>query len=83
MLHQHAPLLRTYALLLERRGYEVTVVDSTIQMILKLEVEEDCFEGIARRSFLRAEAESFELCAICERDTSDFASSFNLEWSGI
>jgi len=37
MLQPHQPLLRTHALLLECRGYEVTAVDSIMQMILKLE----------------------------------------------
>jgi DNA-binding response OmpR family regulator len=46
VLHSHQPLLRTYALLLERRGYEVAAVDSVIQMILRLEAEEDCFDGL-------------------------------------
>jgi hypothetical protein len=46
MFHQHPLLLRTYALLLERRGYQVAAVDSTMQMILKLEAEEDCFDGL-------------------------------------
>jgi DNA-binding NtrC family response regulator len=35
-----------YALLLERRGYQVAAVDSIMQMILKLEAEEDCFDGL-------------------------------------
>jgi len=46
MFHRHPPLLRTYALLLERRGYQVAAVDSTMQMILKLEAEKDCFDGL-------------------------------------
>jgi DNA-binding NtrC family response regulator len=46
MFHQHPPALRSYALLLERRGYQVAAVDSTMQMILKLETEEDCFDGL-------------------------------------
>ena len=46
VLHHHQPLLRTYSLLLERRGYEVAAVDSVIQMILKLEAEEDSFDGM-------------------------------------
>jgi DNA-binding NtrC family response regulator len=46
MFHQHPLLLRTYALLLERRGYQVAAVDSTMQMILKLEAEEDCLDGL-------------------------------------
>jgi DNA-binding NtrC family response regulator len=46
VLHSHQPLLRTYALLLERCGYEVAAVDSVIQMILRLEAEEDCFDGL-------------------------------------
>ena len=46
MLHPHQPLLRTHALLLECRGYEVAAVDSIIQMILKLEAEEDAFDGL-------------------------------------
>ena len=46
MLHHHQPLLRTYALLLERCGYEVSAVDTVIQMIVRLEAEEHCFDGL-------------------------------------
>jgi DNA-binding response OmpR family regulator len=46
VFHHHQPLLRTYSLSLERRGYEVIAVDSIIQMILKLEAEEDSFDGM-------------------------------------
>jgi hypothetical protein len=46
MLHPHQPILRTHALLLECRGYEVAAVDSIVQMILKLEAEEDSFDGL-------------------------------------
>ena len=46
MLHHRQPLLRTYALLLEHRGYEVAAVNSVTQMILRLEAEEDCFDGL-------------------------------------
>jgi hypothetical protein len=31
---------------LERRGYEVAALDSVIQMVLKLEAEEDTFDGM-------------------------------------
>ena len=33
-------------MLLECRGYEVAAVDSIVQMILKLEAEEDSFDGL-------------------------------------
>jgi len=46
MRHPHQPILRTHALLLECRGYEVATVDSIVQMILKLEAEEDSFDGL-------------------------------------
>jgi DNA-binding NtrC family response regulator len=46
MLHPHQPILRDHALLLECRGYEVAAVDSIVQMILKLEAEEDSFDGL-------------------------------------
>lgn len=46
MLHHHQPLLRTCASLLERCGYEVAAVNSIMQMILRLEAEEDCFDGL-------------------------------------
>lgn len=38
------PLLRTYVMLLEHYGYKVAAADSLIQMILKLEAEEDYFD---------------------------------------
>jgi DNA-binding NtrC family response regulator len=46
ILHPRQPILRTHALLLECCGYEVTAVDSIVQMILKLEAEEDSFDGL-------------------------------------
>jgi hypothetical protein len=46
MLHPHQPILRTHALLLECCGYEVAAVVSIVQMILKLEAEEDSFDGL-------------------------------------
>lgn len=46
MLHPHQPIVRTHALLLEFCGYEVAAVDSIVQMILKLEAEEDSFDGL-------------------------------------
>jgi AmiR/NasT family two-component response regulator len=46
MLHPHQPILRTHALLPECCGYEVAAVDSIVQMILKLEAEEDSFDGL-------------------------------------
>jgi CheY-like chemotaxis protein len=46
ILHPRQPILRTHALLLECCGYEVTAVDSIVQMILKLEAEEDFFDGL-------------------------------------
>jgi DNA-binding NtrC family response regulator len=44
VLHHDRPLLRTYAMLLEHYGYEVATVDSVMQMILKLEAQEGCFD---------------------------------------
>jgi DNA-binding NtrC family response regulator len=44
VLNHDRPLLRTYAVLLERRGYKVVSVDSVVQMILKLEAREDRFD---------------------------------------
>ena len=38
------PLLRTHVILLEHYGYQVAAADSLIQMILKLEAEEDYFD---------------------------------------
>lgn len=44
VLRHDQPLLRTCVMLLEHHGYEVTAVDSVIQMIFKLEAEELRFD---------------------------------------
>jgi len=38
------PLLRTHVILLEHYGYQVAAADSLVQMILRLEAEEDYFD---------------------------------------
>jgi hypothetical protein len=44
VLRHDRPLLRACVLLLEHHGFEVTSANSVIQMILKLEAGEGCFD---------------------------------------
>jgi DNA-binding NtrC family response regulator len=44
VFHPDRPMLQAYATLLKRHGYEVVAADSVVQMVLKLQAEEDSFD---------------------------------------
>ena len=41
VFHPHQPMLPAQAALLNRHGYEVVAADSVMQMVLKLQAQED------------------------------------------
>ena len=44
VFHPHQPMLQAQAALLNRHGYEVVAADSVIQMVFKLQAQDDSFD---------------------------------------